>query len=283
MNSPGVIIGAGSTEMTVPKINVYLPDDLADAVKEAGVPVSAVCQRALETAVRRVTAIRQVVAAAPDAAGAADPPIVNFTARLMGMLQSAKASARAAGVAAGTEHLLSVLADDDNSLAVRVLSALEITPRQIRSALAGPGRAGTEPAARPAAEAKAATEAKAAAGRPGFDQHAALALELAVTESSGLGNNYVGTEHLLLGLIGEPDGTAGSVLRSLGADLRATRRTVAAALAGWGAANAARAQRSGEQSASTETQQQAQFAAVIRSELEPVLARIEQLERQAAS
>ena len=43
----------------VPKINVYLPDDLADAVKEMGVPVSAICQRALEASVRRVTAIRQ--------------------------------------------------------------------------------------------------------------------------------------------------------------------------------------------------------------------------------
>ena len=43
----------------MPKINVYLPDELAQAVKEAGVPVSAVCQRALEQAVRRVTAIRE--------------------------------------------------------------------------------------------------------------------------------------------------------------------------------------------------------------------------------
>src|ERR687890_296822 len=47
----------------MPKINVYLPDDLAEAVKAAGVPVSAVCQRALEQAVRRVTAIRQTVLA----------------------------------------------------------------------------------------------------------------------------------------------------------------------------------------------------------------------------
>ena len=43
----------------MPKINVYLPDDLADAVRDTGVPVSAICQRALEQAVRRITAIRQ--------------------------------------------------------------------------------------------------------------------------------------------------------------------------------------------------------------------------------
>jgi post-segregation antitoxin (ccd killing protein) len=46
----------------MPKINVYLPDDLAEAVRDAGVPVSAVCQRALEQAVRRVTAVRELCA-----------------------------------------------------------------------------------------------------------------------------------------------------------------------------------------------------------------------------
>ncbi|AEV87731.1 Clp domain protein [Actinoplanes sp. SE50/110] len=43
----------------MPKINVYLPDELAEAVRETGLPVSAICQRALEQAVRRVTAIRE--------------------------------------------------------------------------------------------------------------------------------------------------------------------------------------------------------------------------------
>ncbi|MDX6415722.1 MAG: hypothetical protein QOG28_342, partial [Trebonia sp.] len=38
----------------MPKINVYLPDDLAEAVKEAGLPVSAICQATLEQAVRRL-------------------------------------------------------------------------------------------------------------------------------------------------------------------------------------------------------------------------------------
>ena len=42
----------------MPKINVYLPDDLAAAVRDAHVPVSAVCQNALERAVRDVTSLR---------------------------------------------------------------------------------------------------------------------------------------------------------------------------------------------------------------------------------
>jgi len=48
-----------------------------------------------------------------------------------------------------------------------------------------------------------------------------------------MGHNYIGCEHLLLGLIAEPDGTAGQVLRALGAEHRLTRRAVTAALAGY--------------------------------------------------
>ena len=43
----------------MPKINVYVPDALADAVREAGIPVSTVCQRALEDALRASTALRE--------------------------------------------------------------------------------------------------------------------------------------------------------------------------------------------------------------------------------
>jgi len=259
-------------EKTMPKINVYLPDDLAEAVKDTGVPVSAICQRALEQAVRRVTAIREIVTGAPNPAGPADPPVVNFTRRVMTMFRFAQASAQAAGLTAtGTEHLLAALAADEDSLAIRVLGALEITPRQIRSQLASRAGADGEPPAPPSAEAVASAE-------PVFGAHAAVAMQLAVTESSGLGNNYIGSEHLLLGLIAEPDGTAGSVLRSLGADLRVTRRTVAAALAGWGAARAAVS----SQSAGPGPDQRAELAAAVRSELAPVLARIEHLEQQAA-
>jgi ATP-dependent Clp protease ATP-binding subunit ClpC len=45
----------------MPKINVYLPDDLATAVREAGIPVSPVCQKALAEAVRPVSRARKTV------------------------------------------------------------------------------------------------------------------------------------------------------------------------------------------------------------------------------
>ena len=43
----------------MPKVNVYLPDDLAAAVRDAGIPVSTVCQRALDNALRQTTALRE--------------------------------------------------------------------------------------------------------------------------------------------------------------------------------------------------------------------------------
>ncbi|WP_306368477.1 type II toxin-antitoxin system CcdA family antitoxin [Nocardiopsis sp. CC223A] len=45
----------------MPKVNVYLPEDLADAVRESGIPVSAVCRRALEQAVRRLATARDAL------------------------------------------------------------------------------------------------------------------------------------------------------------------------------------------------------------------------------
>jgi ATP-dependent Clp protease ATP-binding subunit ClpA len=283
----------------MPKVNVYLPDDLAEAVKDAGLPVSAICQRALEQAVRRITAIREVAAGSSSMPGVPDRPVINFTVRAMTVLRSAQATATADGLAGiGTGHMLRSLVAEDN-MAVRVLGALEISPQQVRAELARQHEADQggdlDPAAagsQPAGDATAAAEA-------GFGPQAAKAVELAASESSGLGNAYLGCEHLLLGLIAEPDGTAGRALRALGADLRVTRRTVAAALAGWGAGFTAHEQRSAAQAGQTVQQQASgqgqaglagapvvtaadQLAIAIKAELAPLLSRIERLERRAA-
>ena len=57
--------------------------------------------------------------------------------------------------------------------------------------------------------------------------------EMTATEALALGHNYIGCEHLVLGLVAEPDGAAGQLLRSLGAEPRLVRRAVAAALSGF--------------------------------------------------
>ncbi|HZD98902.1 MAG TPA: type II toxin-antitoxin system CcdA family antitoxin, partial [Micromonosporaceae bacterium] len=72
----------------MPKINVYLPDELAEAVKEAGVPVSAICQRALEQAVRRITAIRQAALDGANGDTLADR-LPTFTVRARNAIQGA--------------------------------------------------------------------------------------------------------------------------------------------------------------------------------------------------
>ncbi|MEV8438204.1 Clp protease N-terminal domain-containing protein [Actinosynnema sp. NPDC051121] len=228
----------------MPKINVYLPDDLAEQVKEAGVPVSAVCQRALEQAVRRIGTIRAIRLDEPASEEAAARRS-KFTDRLRTALRLAADRARAAGSATvDTEHLLAGVLGEGANLALRVLRAMDVEPARITL----PERSGD---AVPTA----------------YGPTAAAALELAVTEALTLGHDYVGCEHLLIALVAEPDGTAGEVLRGLGVDARATRQAVVAALGGLAHLRAA-----------AQADPSAVIAAVVRRELQPVIERIERLE-----
>src|ERR1700742_3930140 len=220
----------------VPKINVYLPDDLAEAVKETGVPVSAICQRALEASVRRVTAIRTAAlgeVTLDDPAGR----LAHFTANARGAVGLGLRAARASGAAeVGTEHLLAGLLAQGGNLAITVLTSMEVDLEAVRQALTAQGVSLV-----PAGQQAERGEPDQPQDREGQEHNQALrftgpaanALELAVTEAIGLGHNYVGCEHLLLGLASESEGAAGALLRDLGADYRPIRRAVAAALAGY--------------------------------------------------
>ena len=123
----------------MPKVNVYLPDALAEAVKDTGVPVSAVCQHALELAVRRMTAIREIVSAGPDVDAAAlpDSMLVSLTPRAHAVLTDAQQRAHAGGSAEiGTEHMLAGMIAEGRNLALRVLGTLDIEPSQMQRELA---------------------------------------------------------------------------------------------------------------------------------------------------
>lgn len=246
----------------MPKINVYLPDELAEAVKESGVPVSAICQRALEQAVRRVTAIRETTLGDTDQ----DDPtaaLTQFTARARTAITLGVAQAREEAAASlGTEHLLAGMLAEGQNLALQVLWAIDIDPETVRRELAR--------------QAPREAEGEGGGGRR-FSQTAANALELTVTEATSLGHNYVGCEHLLLGLIAEPDGTAGHVLRALGADYRLTRRAVTAALAGY---VHLRAQTPGTTPAAATADPVAALQAALTQQLQPILARLERLEQR---
>ncbi|MFY1693869.1 Clp protease N-terminal domain-containing protein [Solwaraspora sp. WMMA2101] len=259
----------------MPKINVYLPDDLADAVRDTGIPVSAVCQQALEQAVRRVTAVRAIPLAELDAEQLA-ARLPHLTGRLRDVLLRARDQARAGGAAeVGTGHLLAALLDEGDNLGVRVLRTLDVSP----AALAARSTTDSAPG-----DAAATLDATGAPTR--WSVTGAGALELAVTEATALGHNYVGCEHLLLGLVAEPDGAAGRVLRESGADLRATRRAVAAALVGYAhlrAQTAGASPASGGAGAGAAPVGAEAVAALVRRELAPVLARLERLEQRAGA
>lgn len=225
----------------MPKINVYLPDDLAEAVRDADLPVSAICQRALDDAVRRVAAIRQVVS------GELDPEALpkllpQVTARTIAVLTGAIGAAHRTVT---TGDLLRATVAEGQNLALQVLTAMEVPP----AALVVPQ------------EAEAGPEG-------GFSEAAAKALTLAVTEAAAFGHNYVGCEHLLIGLAAEQTGTAGRVLRERGADEKATRRAVGAALAGYAHLRAASAPSAPS------------LLAAVRAELAPLVSRIEALEQR---
>lgn len=200
----------------MPKINVYLPDELAEAVKEVGLPVSAICQRALEQSAKRVATIREATLGNLDTE---DPTagLKQFTDRARTAVKLGVERARAVGAeAVGSEHLLYGLLAEGGNLALHLLRAMEIEPERLKRELDGPRAA--EPDA-PVAD--------------HFDGDAANALELTLTESITLGHNYVGCEHLLLGLIAEPEGEGGNALRGAGANLRSARGAVVAALGGY--------------------------------------------------
>lgn len=222
----------------MPKINVYLPDDLAAAVRAAGVPVSPVCQQALATAVRMVNRTRQAISVIRDPGF--DPvahPVMTSRAqgRMTPRLLEAFALARqAGGDRTGTGQLLLAVVEQGDNLGVRLLQAMEVDPGELTAALrqadlAEPGTnrdaaAGPGVAARP----DAGTALGADLTRPAW-QVIATAMEAAVD----LGHNYLGCEHLVLGLVAETGGVAGRVLREFGADPVAARKTLASILAGY--------------------------------------------------
>src|SRR5690242_3701847 len=110
----------------------------------------------------------------------------------------------------GTEHLLLGLVRENDSVAARILDRLGVPLGRIRSDIErqvtrGHGNLGQDMQLTPRAK---------------------RVIDLAYEEARQLNNNYIGTEHLLLGLIREGDGLAARVLVKLGADLERTRREV---------------------------------------------------------
>jgi ATP-dependent Clp protease ATP-binding subunit ClpC len=110
----------------------------------------------------------------------------------------------------GTEHLLLGLIHEGDGVAAKALRALDVdldTLRREVEALVGRGQQPTS-------------------GHIPFTPQAKRVLELALRESVQLGHDYIGTEHLLLGLVREGEGPAAQVLQQRGIELNAVRQEV---------------------------------------------------------
>jgi ATP-dependent Clp protease ATP-binding subunit ClpC len=112
--------------------------------------------------------------------------------------------------AVGTEHILLGIIREGEGVASKVLESLNINPERVRAEIESAiGRGERTPYEEVA-----------------FTPRAKKVLELALDEARRLGHNYIGTEHLLLGLIREGEGVAARVLESMGADLERVRSQV---------------------------------------------------------
>ena len=130
----------------------------------------------------------------------------------------------------GTEHILLGLIHEGDGLAAKALESLGISLQAVREKVADAiGPAGSAPT-----------------GSPPFTPRAKKVLELALREALQLGHNYIGTEHILLGLVREGEGVAAQVLQGLGADLVSVREEVMELLSGYQGRDLTGAQRVGE-------------------------------------
>jgi hypothetical protein len=116
----------------------------------------------------------------------------------------------------GTEHLLLGLIHEGEGIAARALEALGIRLEVVRAEVEEIIGRGSEPPA----------------GRIPFTPRAKKVLELSLREALQLSHSYIGTEHILLGLIREGEGVAAQVLVTLGADLARVRGQVITLLSG---------------------------------------------------
>jgi ATP-dependent Clp protease ATP-binding subunit ClpA len=117
----------------------------------------------------------------------------------------------------GTEHLLLGLLRESDGVAAKALASLGISLQAVRSQveeIIGQGGSPSPP------------------GHIPFTPRAKKVLELSLREALQLGHNYIGTEHILLGVIREGEGVAAQVLAKLGADLSRTRQQVVQLLSG---------------------------------------------------
>ena len=118
----------------------------------------------------------------------------------------------------GTEHLLLGLLREEEGLAARVLESLDITVEEVRAQIARIVGQGDE----------------VTTGQIPFTPRAKKVLELALREALSLGHSYIGTEHILLGLVRENEGVAARIMLDFDADSEMIRNEIIRFMSGAG-------------------------------------------------
>jgi ATP-dependent Clp protease ATP-binding subunit ClpC len=172
----------------------------------------------------------------------------------------------------GTEHILLGLLNEGEGIAAQALESLDIDLTSVRDEVVkiiGQGK-------------------QSPSGHIPFTPRAKKVLELSLREALQLGHNYIGTEHILLGLIREGEGVAAQVLQQLGAELQKVRQTVIQLLSGPGGSEEQAPQASGSsgrgESASSGSTVLDQFGRNLtglakEGKLDPVIGRNREIER----
>lgn len=236
----------------MPKINVYLPDALATAVRDSGVPVSAVCQQALADAVAAAGGDGGRPWGEGSAGTGGSPAGSRPSTDLSRMTKRAREAIEIARTSAGsgeatTVDLVDALVAEGGNLALTVLASLDLDPADL------------------AGELHALTSRRRKDSAPGrLDDAVARGAE----QARALGQNYVGCEHLLLGLAtGGDTELVARTLAGMGADEQTLRQAVRTALAGWAHAR--------------ETLTFSGLSAPIRAALEDIRTRLGRLEQRS--
>src|ERR1700741_3676674 len=166
----------------------------------------------------------------------------------------------------GTEHILLGLLREEEGLAARVLESLDITVERVRAQVVGIVGSGEE----------------VTSGQIPFPPRAKKVLELALREALSLGHNYIGTEHILLGLVRENEGVAARILLDFDADAEKIRNEIIRMLSGPGRRPAGAGGPAGEKSKSSKLLDQ--FGRNLKKQsqegkLDPVVGRQTEIER----
>ena len=166
----------------------------------------------------------------------------------------------------GTEHILLGLLREEEGLAARVLESLDITVEEVRAQVARIVGQGDE----------------VTTGQIPFTPRAKKVLELALREALSLGHNYIGTEHILLGLVRENEGVAARILLDFDADAEKIRNEIIRMLSGPGRRQSGASVAPGEKTKSSKLLDQ--FGRnltklAVEGKLDPVVGRQTEIER----